>query len=586
LRPRDTRATDGVGCGDSEALYISLPAMLVAEPLRRTVRRSATWMRGHAALSLLTVLATLFLVLGGIEAWRDSPTFDEPVYVAAGLAAISHQDLTLNDEHPPLMKVLADLPVVLVNHVVPANSSWSTNDEHAYSAEFLSAQLRAGTLRGVDFASRIVPLLMTVALAFILFGFANELYGGDAGVLAAVLWLASPLVLGLGHLDGVDMPFAFAVSCFAWALLRWTRRKSRRRLVILGVAGGVAALADASGLLILALGALTATAFDWWSAAAVLDRRDAALRAVLSGGAVLVIAGAVVWVVYALLDPGVLTHPTSLLPLPYRDGIRYLRANDTIPAASYLLGRAWTGARWWYWPASLAVKLPPATFAVLVLGPLGLLGVDRARRLEAVIIAGVPAAALFAFNLTVPRDIGVRYLLPVVALWLVLASGVASRRRSRAISGALLVAGALGVWSMLASFPNSLAWTSPAFAAPYRVATNSSVDWGQDLFQLQRWSRTHHPFVAYFGPRGITVADIPDARSLFAVPPSRVTGWVAASATDLTTGDGLAWLRAYCPVGTLGETILLYHFAQAPSGRAGPTEPAALCRGTTSTREG
>jgi hypothetical protein len=535
---------------------------------------------------VLVVLASAFLVFGAIEAWRDSPTYDEPVYVAAGLAAVLHEDLMLNDEHPPLMKVLADLPVLLVNHVVPSNGSWSSNDEHAYSAAFLSAQLRAGTLRGVDFASRIVPLLLTVALAFLLFGFANELYGGAAGLLAGVLWLASPLVLGLGHLDGVDMPFAFAATWFAWALLRWSRQRSRRRLVVLGIAGGLAALADASGLMILAIGALTMTAFDWRGAAAALDRRRRAISALAHGGVVVVIAVAVVWVVYALLDPSVLAHPTTLLPLPYRDGIRYLRSNDTIPAASYLLGSAWTGARWWYWPASLAIKLPPATFAVLVLGPLGLLGVERARRWEALIIAALPAAALFAFNLTVPRDIGVRYLLPVLALWLVVTSGVASRQRSRVLSGALIAAGALAVWSMVASFPNSLSWTSPAFAAPYRVATNSSVDWGQDLFALQRWSATHDPRAAYFGPRGITVADIPHARSLFAVAPSQVTGWVAASATNLTTGNGLSWLRAYCPVGTLDQTILLYHFATPPSAAPGPVEPAALCQGSANSRLG
>jgi hypothetical protein len=307
--------------------------------------------------------------------------------------------------------------------------------------------------------------------------------------------------------------------------------------------------------------------------------------AVVRGAVVVLVGFAVVWLVYAVLEPSVLIHPTLLgLPRPYVNGIRYLRTHDTIPASSYLLGHAWTGARWWYWPISLAIKLPPAMLAVLILGLLGLLGVAPARRVEALVIAGLPAAALFAFNLNVPRDIGIRYLLPVIALWLVVASGVASRQRTRVLSGALIVSGALGVLSVVSSYPNSLAWTSPEFAAPYRVATNSSVDWGQDLYALQRWSRSHDPRVAYFGPRGITLADIPHARSLFAVSPTQVTGWVAASATDLTTGSGLSWLRAYCPVGTLGETILLYHFAHAPSDAAGPLEPPAVCSGANSRR--
>ena len=69
---------------------------------------------GRAGFALgLVLLAACFLGLGLAEAWSDSPTFDEPVYVAAGLAEVLHHDVTFNDEHPPLAKVLAVLPVLL-----------------------------------------------------------------------------------------------------------------------------------------------------------------------------------------------------------------------------------------------------------------------------------------------------------------------------------------------------------------------------------------------------------------------------------------------------------------------------------------
>ena len=61
---------------------------------------------------MLALLAAGFLALGVAEARADAPTFDEPVYVSAGLAALLHHDVTLNDEHPPLPKVLAVLPVL------------------------------------------------------------------------------------------------------------------------------------------------------------------------------------------------------------------------------------------------------------------------------------------------------------------------------------------------------------------------------------------------------------------------------------------------------------------------------------------
>ena len=184
---------------------------------------------------MLAVVAAGFVVLGVAEARADAPTFDEPVYVSAGLAAVLHHDVTLNDEHPPLAKVLAVLPVLFARPVVPANGKWSGNDERGYGARFVAAQLAAGKLSSVTFASRLVPLAETAGVAFVLFGIAGELSGPAAGTLAGMLWLASPLVLGIGHLDGTDVPFALGVALSSWALLRWLRTRSTRALAWLGL---------------------------------------------------------------------------------------------------------------------------------------------------------------------------------------------------------------------------------------------------------------------------------------------------------------------------------------------------------------
>jgi hypothetical protein len=578
---------------------------------------------------LLAFLAAGFLCLGAIEAWGDAPTFDEPVYVSSGLAAILHGNLALNDEHPPLAKVLAALPVLFADPVMPAGGASST-DEHAYSAAFVRAQLAAGKLRAVDFASRIVPLLECIVIALLLYGLAVDLFGGDAGLLCAGLWLASPLVLGLGHLDGVDLPFSLAVVACSWTLLRWMRSPRRRRLVALGIAGGIVALTNASGLLIVAVCALLVPALELGRRPATGDAqatrlgnahatrpssrgrpdRSSARRAAIAGLTYALSALGVIWLTYIALDPAVLHAGLGLLPRPYLDGLRYLAHNDSAPAPSYLDGVAWTGGRWWYWPLSLAIKLPPATLAVLVLGPLGLLAVDRGGRREAVLVTALPATVLFAFDLTLRRDIGVRYLLPVIALWLVAASAGAGAGGSRGAGGSAggsAVAGAgarasasathsmlirtalaasvlLGILATADSFPYSLSWTSPLFGASYRVATNSSVDWGQDFFRLQSWDRDHVARVAYFGPRGLTLAERGHARPLLGVPPARITGWVAVSATDLTTLADLSWLRAYCPVQRIGGTILVYRFAHPPSAEPGPSEPASLCRASGSHR--
>jgi hypothetical protein len=179
----------------------------------------------------------------------------------------------------------------------------------------------------------------------------------------------------------------------------------------------------------------------------------------------------------------------------------------------------------------------------------------------------------------------VRYLLPSIALWTVAAAPLAlvvgRRMMAVGLGAVLLAAGLLTAFS----YPASLAWTAPPFTPGYRVATNSNVDWGQDFGLLVTWSHGRHSRVAYFGPRGVTVGDVPGARPLLGVAPTRIAGWVAASATDLTGSSApLAWLRGYCPVRTLGGSILIYYFATPPTSDPGPTTPAALCPGSASHR--
>lgn len=538
-------------------------------PFSDSVRRR--WTRFGPAV-LLLVSAAVFLGLGVHEAWLDSPTFDEPVYVSAGLAGILHHDLTLNDEHPILPKVVAALPVLLVHPVVPPNGRWNSNDERTYSAAFLNAQRQAGTLRSVTFSSRLVPLLESVALGLVLFALGRDLFGRAAGALAGSLWLLSPLVLGLSHLDVLDVSFALAVGCWSWALLRWLRRPTTRRTVVLGLATGVAVLTDVTGLLLVVLASATIVV--------ATRRRHTLQKGLRQCGLLLLVTWVLTWAVYAAFDPRVFLDPTIILPSPYLNGVSYLLHNDTVAGPGYLMGVAWTGGRWWYWPGALFLKTVPTTLLLLVVGIVGWNWLDRSTRRQALIVLAVPALCLLAFTIFLPRDIGLRYLLPVLALWLVGACSIA-RIALRTIAGTFVVAAIVVVAGLATVFssPNSLAWVTPPLGPAYRVMTNSDVDWGQGFYRLQAWSVGKDPFVAYFGPRGLGVSAIPHARPLLDTPPDHVVGWVAVSATDLTSAERsqLAWLRSYCPVGQLGGAILLYYFDRPPLADPGPAEPPGYC---------
>src|ERR1035441_5194785 len=89
-------------------------------------------------LLLLGVLAACFIGLGVRQAWSDAPTYDEPVYLSAGVTALVEHDLRLNPEHPPLGKVLAAIPVLADQPIVPKGRAWTSANEAAYAVSFRS----------------------------------------------------------------------------------------------------------------------------------------------------------------------------------------------------------------------------------------------------------------------------------------------------------------------------------------------------------------------------------------------------------------------------------------------------------------
>ena len=63
--------------------------------------------------ALAALLLMLMAILAGGAALRESITVDEVAHIGAGVSYLQKLDLRLNQEHPPLAKVLAAVPLVL-----------------------------------------------------------------------------------------------------------------------------------------------------------------------------------------------------------------------------------------------------------------------------------------------------------------------------------------------------------------------------------------------------------------------------------------------------------------------------------------
>jgi hypothetical protein len=229
---------------------------------------------------------------------------------------------------------------------------------------------------------------------------------------------------------------------------------------------------------------------------------------------------------------------------------------------------------WWYfYLVALAVKTP---LPLLAAGPTGLgwLAVRGWRRGDTWALAPltVGVAILGFASIFSQINIGIRHILVLYPLFALGAAFAALRARcavramragpARVTAGAALLALVLWQLSVLwRAYPDYLPYFNEAVSHPERVLVDSDLDWGQDLYRLERRAaQLRIPFLnlAYRGTADLAQEPLPPYRVL---PPRRpVRGWVAISQLARTRNPAdYAWLEPYPPVERIGRSIDLYY---------------------------
>ncbi|HUP72984.1 MAG TPA: glycosyltransferase family 39 protein [Acidimicrobiales bacterium] len=546
---------------------------------------------------LLLVLMAQFATIGFLEASHDSATVDEAVDVASGIAIVARRDFRMNPEHGPLPKVLSALPALLAHPVIPNDETYRNGAWFDYTDRFIAENRAAGRLHNVLLLARSVAIAQGLTAALLLYLFGRRLAGPWGGTTSAALWLTTPVFIGFSHFAMIDIAFTVALLFVSYRLMRFFDDPNPVTAALCGVACAAAMLTRHNALPIVGVVVL---------AALIVSLRHSWRAAFRNAATVGIVAFALVWVFYRGIDP---TPPTGeirerfdavvataqhdsfaaraalTLPLPqeFRAGLAYLFVtSDERPA--YAFGQAWDGSRVWFFPAVALAKLSLITIAVCVAGLLCLRRVDGATRNTVLAALWLPAGTLGLLLLGQPLNLGLRYAFPIIAAFFVCAApaalvGGANIRRAL---GVLALAVQVGfVWM---ATPHSLAWTPPPFTPAYRFVTDSNVDYGQDVERFIHWAEQHRTAAAIVRARGFTLPA--SVQPLIGTPPSTLDGWVAVSVTNLTAlhRDELSWLRAYCPVDSIGGSILLYYFDAPPEATPGPTTPAKPCRGADASR--
>jgi len=302
------------------------------------------------ALILLMVLAAELLLSSG----RISATYDEQYHIANGLYYLRTGDPGLIPAHRPLIEVLATLPLVNRNLVVPSRDSASSPASNlAFSDQLL---WRLNPNGPAMIARARLPIIgLTLLLALTVYAWARELFGPMSGLLALTLLSFDPNILAHGNLATNDI----GVTCFAtmalYAFWRWMIRPTPTRAAITGLLLGLAQVSKYSAVYLVPAVILILVTDRLWKSTTAASRLSA-MTAMAHLAVIAVAAYFAIWMVY-----GFSVGTLKGIPVPAREYLDGLKAATTLIQTgkdSFLLG-AYSPKGWWYYfPVAFAVKTP------------------------------------------------------------------------------------------------------------------------------------------------------------------------------------------------------------------------------------
>lgn len=102
-----------------------------------------------------------------------------------------------------------------------------------------------------DTLAQLIQFLMMLLVGLTVFAWGKRTFSPSVGLLAAALWLATPMVIWLGASAGIDVGLAAFLTLGTCAFFNWTRTRDKAWLILSGVFIGFAAGSKYSALIFL-----------------------------------------------------------------------------------------------------------------------------------------------------------------------------------------------------------------------------------------------------------------------------------------------------------------------------------------------
>lgn len=536
--------------------------------------------------------------------WQ-SPTLNEPGQLAAGIANWSFLRFEPACVNPPLIRMIAAVPAILVG----CKTEWgglSVRNGDRCEGQIGSDFVRANGSRSQQLTVwgrwTLIPVSLTGA--YFCWIWAGELYGQRSAFLALWVWCFEPNIVAHAQLITNDIPATTAGIAAAYTYSKWLQFRAFKQAIVAGFALGIALLTKFTWLILLPLWPvlwlitvslkkpavrplqidLLTLCLMYCVALFTLNSGYGWQRVFLPIEDFAFSSKAMNGMVRAIVDKQFIGELPVPVAADYLYGLDLQRKDfDSSAYDSYLAGEWQRGGWWYYYLYAAFVKLPIGVLTLFLVAvvriPSWFRCGGRRPRLQTLACLCVPAVTLFVVASShLAFNHHFRYVLPCLGPLIIFSSSAIIGLTSWRLCSICVCALAVSI-SSLQTAPNSLAYFNEFAGGPsggHRHLLHSNLDWGQDLVGLKQWMDKRpdaKPFyIAYYGffdpiDYGISANTAPlgPIKNHDPITNQIEPGWYAISANylfgcewGLRNRDAYAPFRKMSPIHRCGGSIYIF----------------------------
>lgn len=490
--------------------------------------------------TLLMAMLIAFLIVSLLLLSRKGLFIDDSMHMPAGYSYLLTHDYRLNQEHPPLIKLLSGLGLWRLQPQFPFDPpGWQQAvtpedpDDGMTKIEEAFFAANAKQFEQIAWYGRLPVLITPLLLLVAVWCFTRGLFGPVPALIAVCLLATEPNIIGNSIVVQNDVASALALVLFVMAVKGFLSAgvvlspRFLLRTVMLGLALGLGLVTKYS---LVVLVPVTFVIVIAWAISQLIRRKSRLSSLALCLLLVFLTAYLVLIAFYSFHVNGIDTDESSkiaswfyltgntaeafkrfliwwppLLPRYFVYGIDMVVQDSREGRPAFLLGQVSDTGWWYYFPVAFALKTT-IPFLLASIGGLvwSIVHLIRRRRYSVLYVV-LPALLYLGLTMTSHLNIGVRHLLPMFPFAAIAAAGLVSavlefafRRRGRPATTFIVivtvVALAPSILIAVSTFPNYVTYFSPlagGTAHGWQKLSDSNVETGQEVKPLAAWLKAH-----------------------------------------------------------------------------------------------